>query len=286
MKKIELIVKKEGTLLKYLIEEVETKSKNNLKSFLKNGKIKVNNKVILKHDYLIKEGSLITIDLSLSFDMDKRLDIIYEDEYLIAIDKPYGLLSIGTDNDKVNTAYYLLSEYYKKQNKNNKIFVVHRLDKDTSGVLLFAKNDKVKNLMQNNWDELVTTRGYIAVVEGVTPLSGTIKNWLKENQVKKVYSSNKKDDGKLAITHYKVIKANTEYSMLEVYLDTGRKNQIRVHMQDLGHPIIGDKKYGSLLNPIKRLGLHAHILEFTHPITNKKITIKSKTPKQFNSLVR
>jgi 23S rRNA pseudouridine1911/1915/1917 synthase len=286
MKNISLKVKTQDKLQSYLIKEVDSKSKNNIKSLLKNKKVKVNNKIVTKYDFDLKENDEILIDLSLSFEMDKRLNIIYEDDYLIAIDKPSGLLSIGTENDKVNTAYNLLSEHVKRQNKNNKIFVIHRLDKDTSGVLLFAKNEKIKNNMQESWDEIVSLRSYIAVVSGVTNEVGTIKSWLKENQVNKVYSSNKPEDGKLAITHYKKLKGNKKYSMLDVSLETGRKNQIRVHMQDLGHPVVGDKKYGSLENPIKRLALHAYILEFKHPITNNKIRLSSKTPKVFNSLMR
>jgi 23S rRNA pseudouridine1911/1915/1917 synthase len=286
MKNISLKVKEKNKLQSYLIKEVDNKSKNNIKSLLKNKKVKVNNKVVTKYDFDLKENDEILIDLSLSFEMDKRLNIIYEDDHLIAIDKPSGLLSIGTENDKVNTAYNLLSEHVKRQGKNNKIFVIHRLDKDTSGVLLFAKNEKIKKNMQESWDDIVSLRSYIAVVSGVTNEAGTVKSWLKENQVNKVYSSNKDEDGKLAITHYKKLKGNKKYSMLDVSLETGRKNQIRVHMQDLGHPVVGDKKYGSLENPIKRLALHAYILEFKHPITNNKVRLSSKTPKVFNSLMR
>ena len=286
MKNKKYIVKNDTTLLKFLLENIDGKSKNNIKNLLKNKKIKVNTKIITKFDFILKEKDIVIIDYGFDYEMDKRLNIIYEDDYLIAIDKPAGLLSIGTEKDKTNTAYYLLSDYAKKKNKSNKIFVVHRLDKDTSGVILFAKNEKTKKMMQDNWEESVLERAYIAIVSGKINKSGTIKNWLKENKINKVYSSNKQNDGKLAITHYKVLKEKGNYNMLELYLETGRKNQIRVHMRDLNAPVLGDKKYGSIENPLKRMALHANRLKFIHPITKKEILLTAKTPKIFNIFMR
>lgn len=286
MKKEKFKVEKESLLLDFLFENIKNKSKNNIKSFLKNKKIKVNGKILTQFDHLIKPGDLVFVDLSFNYELDKDLNVIYEDDYLIAIDKPAGLLSIATDKEPSKTAYHLVSSYYKQQHKNNKIFIVHRLDKDTSGVLLFAKNAKVKNQLQDSWDELVLKRSYVCVVLGKAKDEGTVSSWLKENTANFVYSSNKKDDGKLAITVYKNIKTNNEYSLLDIEIKTGRKNQIRVHMQDLGHPIVGDRKYGINSNPLKRLGLHANVLKFKHPISNKIIEISAKTPKSFNTIVR
>lgn len=213
-----------------------------------------------------------------------KIKIIYEDKNIIVVDKPAHLLTIATDNEKEKTMFHKVISYEKQKNKNNKIFVVHRLDKDTSGLLVFAKNEKVKRKLQDNWDQIVTRRGYVAVVEGkVEKEEDTIKSYLKEGKNFISYSTNK-NDGKLAITKYKRINTSKAYSLLDIEILTGRKNQIRVHMKEMNHPIIGDKKYGAKTNPLKRLGLHANILEFYHPITNELMTFTSNPPKEFENM--
>lgn len=208
-----------------------------------------------------------------------KLDIIYEDKFIIVVNKPAHLLTIATSKEKERTLYHKVLEYEKKKNKNNKIFVVHRLDKDTSGLVLFAKDEKTKKVLQDNWDKV--KRKYIAVVEGkVEKKSATIKSYLKENNNFVTYSTSDKN-GKLAITKYILLNTSKAYSLLDVEIFTGRKNQIRVHMNDQGHSIIGDKKYGAKTNPLKRLGLHAYYLEFTHPTTKKLITLETKYPAHF-----
>ena len=175
----------------------------------------------------------------------KKLDIIYEDKDIIVINKPSGLLTISTEKEKNKTLFKEVSEYVKKSNPKIKIFIIHRLDKDTSGIVIFAKNQNIKYMYQNAWDKIVLKRGYIAVVNGnLRNNEGRIKSYLKETKTLLVYSSNDKKDGKLAITDYKVIKKTNKYSMIDINIKTGRKNQIRVHMKDLGNPILGDKKYG------------------------------------------
>jgi len=214
-----------------------------------------------------------------------KLDIIYQDKHILVINKPCGLLTVSTDKEKEHTLFHQVYTYEKQKNKNNKIFIVHRLDKDTSGLIIFAKSEKVKYELQNNWDSLVKERKYIALVCGnVKKDKDTIKSYIKENKNFISYSSNKKGDGKLAITYYEKIKSNAKYSLLNIKIYTGRKNQIRVHMNDIGHPIVGDKKYNSPLNPIKRMGLHATELEVIHPITKETLTFKSPIPKSFNSV--
>ena len=213
----------------------------------------------------------------------EKLDILYEDKYLIAVSKPANLLTIGTAKERDNTLYRKVSEYVKKQHKSNKIFIVHRLDKDTSGIILFAKTESIKRQLQQNWGK--TKRLYIALVEGKVTKSGTIKNWLKETKTLMTYSSNKPNDGHLAITKYEPIISTKEYSLLKIEILTGRKNQIRVHMKDIKHPIVGDKKYGSTKNPIRRMTLHANYLKFTNPITKKEIELVSNYPEIFNKLV-
>lgn len=214
----------------------------------------------------------------------EKLDILFEDKNLIIINKPSNLLTIGTNKEKEKTLYRKVSDYVKKQHKSNKIFIIHRLDKDTSGIIVFAKNQETKRIMQRDWDK--TKRQYIALVEGKVTDSKIIKNWLRETKTLYTYSSNKPNDGKLAITKYKPIRTSKEYSLLNIEILTGRKNQIRVHMHDIEHPIVGDKKYGSKKNPIRRMCLHANYLEFIHPITKKKIEVESKYPEIFDKLVK
>jgi len=215
----------------------------------------------------------------------KKMDIIYEDREILVINKPSGLLTIGTDREKEKTLYYEASMYVKKQSPKNKIFIVHRLDRDTSGVVMFAKSEIVKKTYQNSWDDLVKIREYMAIVEGnVKNDKGSVKNYLKETKTFFVYSSEEKD-GKLAITNYQKVKSNNQYSLLQVNLETGRKNQIRVHMNDLGHPIIGDKKYGAQKNPIRRLGLHASRLVVVNPKTKKEMEFIAKIPLNFTKII-
>lgn len=212
----------------------------------------------------------------------EKISILYEDKNIIVVSKPSNLLTISTDNEKEKTMFHKVIEYEKKKNKNNKIFIVHRLDKDTSGIIIFAKTMKVKNILQKNWDK--TKRYYIAVLEGKLEKGGEYKSYLKENKNHMVYSTNEKN-GKFAHTKYNIIKTNKKYSLVDIEILTGRKNQIRVHMLDLKHPIVGDKKYGSKINPIKRMALHAYKIVFIHPVTNKEIIIEDKLPKDFLKLV-
>ena len=212
-----------------------------------------------------------------------KLKILYEDKSIIIISKPSNLLTIGTNKEHNNTLYRKVSEYVKKQHKSNKIFIVHRLDKDTSGIIAFAKTEPVKRILQRNWDK--TKRKYVALVEGKVTKDDTIKNYLAETKTLKTYITNDKKIGKLAITKYKPIKNNKEYTLLDIEILTGRKNQIRVHMESINHPIVGDKKYNSKKNPIRRMCLHATYLEFTHPITNKKLIIEDKYPNIFDKLI-
>ena len=209
----------------------------------------------------------------------KKIDIVYEDKYLIIVNKPSGVFSISTLKEKEKTMYHEVYEYLRK--KNQRVFIVHRLDKDTSGLMLFAKNVDVKNYFQENWDKVI--RKYVAIVEGVVKEdSKTIKNYLKENKNFVTYSD---PNGKLAITKYKKIRSNKMYSLLEIEILTGRKNQIRFSMMGIGHSIVGDKKYGSLTNPIHRLCLVATSLTFTHPVYKKEMTFNINIPKEFLSLV-
>lgn len=210
-----------------------------------------------------------------------KLDIIYEDKTMIVVNKPAHLLTIATKDEKINTLYHKVYEYEKKKNKNNKIFIVHRLDKETSGIVLFAKNEELKRRLQENWNSLATIREYYAIVEGsVKKDNDIIKEYLTEDKTLRTYKTNEKN-GKLAITEYECLKRSKSYSILKINIKTGRKNQIRVAMQGINHPIIGDKKYGSTKNPLRRVCLHASHLSLLNPLTGETQYFVAKLPKEF-----
>ncbi len=215
----------------------------------------------------------------------KKLDIIYEDKEMIVINKPSKQLCISTSKGSENTLYREVSDYVKKQNPRNKIFIVHRLDRDTSGVVLFAKNEILKKQLQDNWDKLAVTREYVAIVDGVMPKKNDcLKDYLKESKTLQVFVTDDTKNGKLAITNYQVLNTNKIYSMLKININTGRKNQIRVQLANIEHPIVGDKKYKSRNNPLGRLALHASKLEIINPKTKKKMVFSCKEPVIFNKM--
>ena len=278
----ELIVIKEQELFTFLKENVSG-SKNNLKSFLTNELVSVNGKVITQYNYIVKPNDKVSIGAKKVNSFLGNIKIIYEDKDILVVDKPSGMLTIATEEDKYsnNNLYHVLSTYVKKKNSNSKIFIVHRLDKDTSGVILFAKNEKLKNILQDNWND-IATRIYYAVVYGITKEKEVLKSYLKEDKNLMTYAS---DDGKLAITEYERIKNNDKYSLLKINIKTGRRNQIRVQLKDINHPILGDSKYGKKDKNIKRMMLHASYLELINPINKKKMIFESKLDSYFNRLV-
>lgn len=280
-------VTEEAELLPFLLENMKKNSRNSIKSMLTRGQVSVNGMSITKHNHKLLTGQTVEIlpnKAALNESMLTGLTILYEDESIIVIDKEEGLLSMAAKDKNEKTAFSEVSSYVKKQDSRQRVFIVHRLDRDTSGVLLFAKSEKVKMQLQDHWDEVVKERLYTALVEGnVKKDKGTIKSWLKETRTFKVYSNPTDNGGQLAITHYRKIRSNRQYSLLEVNLETGRKNQIRVHMEEIGHPVVGDKKYGSTVNPIKRLGLHASALTIVHPVTNEIMKFESEIPASFIS---
>jgi 23S rRNA pseudouridine1911/1915/1917 synthase len=271
-------------LMKFLIDQMPGKSRKAIKSLLAHNQISVDDKTTSQFNHPLKAGQQVRINFSkvLQVSKDKGLKIIFEDPAIIVIDKDPGLLSIATDKEKERTAFRIVSDQMKLTDPSARIFVVHRLDRDASGILMFAKSKEIQQILQNAWKEDVIERSYVVVVEGkVLQAQGTIISWLKENKARVMYSSPTPDDGQKAVTHYQVLKSNDEYSLLQVRLETGRKNQIRVHMKDLGHSIIGDKKYGATQNPVNRLGLHARVLVFRHPVTGKELRFETQTPKKF-----
>lgn len=279
-------VNKNCELLEFLLETLKGQSRNSVKSLLTNHRVAVDGAPISQYNFQLSKGDMVIISKTpIHKKTRSNLPIIFENEEFIVINKPSGLLSIASDKEKGSTAYRMLTDYVQQKDKHNRIYVVHRLDEDTSGVLMVAKNEKIRDLLQENWNNLVSKRGYFAIVEGqMKEKSGTIKSYLKKNSQNMMYSSKKAGDGQLAITHYKVIAESENYSLLDVNIDSGRKNQIRVHLGDLGHHIIGDDKYGNPSNPIKRLGLHAYELDLEHPVTHKILKFTSPMPKEFLSL--
>ena len=211
-----------------------------------------------------------------------KLNIVYEDKNYIVVDKPSGLLTVSTEKEKENTLFHKVLTYLKQKNKNNKVFIVHRLDKETSGLVLFVKNEKLKNILQKDWDNLVKLREYIAIVEGKPrEKEECLKNYLVEDKTLKVHETKNNKIGKLAITKYKVITSIDKYSLLRIEIKTGRKNQIIVQLSNIGNPIIGDKKYNSKSNPIHRMGLHANKLIIINPITKKEMIFETDVPNDF-----
>lgn len=284
IKSTQFTVNEEAELLPFLLTHIN-KSRNSVKSILTRGQVSVNDKPTTKHNEKLTVGDIVSIQSNESLIKEKALiglSVMYEDDDIIVIDKEAGLLSVATDKGNEPTAHNQLMGYVKRDHPKNRVYIVHRLDKDTSGVMLFARTESVKHKLQETWKDSVQERVYTALVEGkVRKEKGSITSWLTESKTFKVYSSPHDNGGKKAITHYNVTRQNNDYSLLEVALETGRKNQIRVHMESIGHPIVGDKKYGATSNPLKRLGLHATTLVFTHPTTGKKMVFKSKVPKSF-----
>lgn len=279
----------ENTLLPFLFESMPQRKRVTVKDYLKHNQVAVNNVPLTQFNAELHPGDVVKVNLSREFPVfyHRRVQLVYEDDDIIVINKGYGLLSMGTDKVKEGTAYSIVRDYVKWQDPRNKIFIVHRLDRDTSGLMMFAKNIEAKEAMQHNWNNMVLNRKYLAVVEGkVEEPEGTIKSYLAETSQYEVYSTENPNEGQLAVTRYTTLKCRNGYSLLEVELDTGRKNQIRVHMKDLGHPIAGDRKYGAKTSPIHRLALHAQILRFVHPITRKEMNFTTPIPASFASMVK
>ncbi|MFC5407211.1 RluA family pseudouridine synthase [Cohnella soli] len=281
-----LQVTESGELLAFLLDKLAPQGRNSIKSLLAHGQVSVDGKVEKLYNYSLKPGQVVEVrkDRTTVAPPLVGLRIVYEDDAIIVVNKDAGLLSIATDREKELTAYRQLTAHVRIANPNARIFILHRLDRETSGLMMFAKSESIQQKMQDNWKDVVTERTYVALVEGLVKQStGTIESWLKETSTLKMYSSFTKNDGQHAITRYKVLRASRNYSLLEVELETGRKNQIRVHMQDIGHPIASDKKYGAKTKPFSRLGLHARVLGFEHPVTGKPMRFETDIPKPFLS---
>ncbi len=281
-------VREKTTLLPFLFELLNDRSKSAVKSLLKHGQIWVNGKVTTHFDTPLQAGDKVLVSHernTVAFN-NPYLRIVWEDESFIVIDKKDGLLSISDSQKQERTAHALLSDYVRRQDPRNRIFVLHRLDKGTSGLMMFARNKGIQEEMRNNWSEMVTRRTYVAVVEGTPePKQDTLVSYLAENSRMKVYCTDAAH-GKKAVMRYRTTKSKSRYSLVEFELETGRKNQIRAQMEAAGYPVAGDPKYGALSDPSKRLMLHAFRLFFIHPETGKEMRFETPIPASFVALVK
>lgn len=276
-----------AALLDFLFAAMPDKPRTTVKDYLKHRQVMVGSNVTTRFDLPLNPGDEVKINTTREFQTfsHPRLRLVYEDDDIIVVDKGYGLLSMGTDKVKDGTAYSILREYVKRKDPRNKIFIVHRLDRDTTGLMMFAKTQQAKETMQHNWNNMVIERRYVAVVEDtLDPEKGEIRSYLAENAAHEVYSTNNPEEGQLAVTYYTTLRTRAPYSLVELSLATGRKNQIRVHMKDAGHPIVGDRRYGAKSSPIHRLCLHAATLRFVHPVTRRDMNFTSPLPAGFNRL--
>jgi 23S rRNA pseudouridine1911/1915/1917 synthase len=283
-----LEVRESAILMQFLLQQLKGKNRDNIKSLLRNRQVWVNGQIVSQFNHELLPGHQVMIKWEKTAEglPGRDIRLVYEDGDIVVIDKQAGLLSIATGTEKEATAYSLLSTYVKSQNPGNRIFVVHRLDRDTSGLMMFAKSSSVQSLLQRSWQISISERTYVALVKGrVEKPEGTIRSYLYESKSLIMHSTADPARGELAITHYRTLKAGKEYTLLEVSLETGKKNQIRVHMKEIGHGIAGDRKYGTGDNPLGRLGLHASVLAFLHPVTGKPLRFTSKIPAAFLKLV-
>lgn len=282
-------VKQESTMLDFIMTALDGISRNKAKAILTGSGVTVNERLVKQHDYRLKVGDQVEISKQKNRNSfsSKFVKLVYEDAYIIVIEKSVGILSMAS-NSLAFSVKSELDNYLRKSHQGCTAHVVHRLDRETSGLLVYAKTIEAEQILEHNWHEIVTDRRYVALVSGVPEQKkGSIESWLKDNKAYITYSSPTDNGGKYALTHYKVLKSDGKRSLVELKLETGRKNQIRVHLQDIGTPVCGDMKYGNGDNPIGRLGLHAFRLNFYHPITGKQLTFETELPKQFiNALER
>ncbi len=276
-------------LMEFAMRLLPDAKRGDVKKWLKFGHFKVNGFVATKFDTPIEPGHEMLLNLTRPFPVfhHPRVEIVYEDDDVIVIHKGYGLLSVAAPgNKRQDNAFDIVKAYVKQQNPRNKLYIVHRLDRDTTGLMMFAKSEQAQEILRHNWNNIILERLYVAVLEGYLENdNGYVKSRLAENSQYMVYSTDNPEEGRVAVTHYDVISRGNGYTLAKFSLDTGRKNQIRVHAADLGHPISGDRKYGAQASPLHRLALHAMTLRFAHPITRKDMNFSTPVPPAFEAMV-
>ena len=281
------VVNDEAPLLEWLIANIKG-SRSKIKATLQGRGIKVNGKCVTQFDFPLQKGMKIAVSQTKKNDQFKSryVKLVYEDRWLVVVEKNIGILSMAAGHKSLNVKS-VLDNYFQKTGQKCRAHVVHRLDRDTSGLMVYAKDMETEQIFEHNWHEIVYDRRYVAVVSGeVAENEGTIANWLKDNKAYVTYSSPVDNGGKYAVTHFRVLDRTTEHSLVEYQLETGRKNQIRVHSADMGHPVCGDTKYGNGDDPIHRLCLHACVLCFWHPITRERMEFDTPVPTSFRQIFK
>ena len=281
------VVDAESPLLEFLLKTVK-ESRSKIKATLQGRGIKVDGKTVTQFDYPLKPGTKVSMSLHKTNNTfkSKYLKIVYEDRWLVVVEKKIGILSMAAGHSSLNVKS-VLDDYFHKTRQRCTAHVVHRLDRDTSGLMVYAKDMETEQRFERDWHNIVYDRRYVAVVSGeMEKDEGTIANWLKDNKAYVTYSSPTDNGGKYAVTHFHVLARTTEHSLVEYRLETGRKNQIRVHSADMGHPVCGDVKYGNGDDPIHRLCLHAYVLCFIHPITGERMEFETMIPAEFKRLFK
>ena len=275
-------------LLDFLLANV-SQSRTKIKATLQGRGIKVNGKTVSQFDFPLEPGMKVAVSKTKRNQQtfkSRYVKIVYEDRWLIVIEKNAGILSMAAGHSSLNVKT-VLDDYFKKSRQKCTAHVVHRLDRDTSGLMVYAKDIETEQILEHHWHEIVYDRRYVAVLSGeMESDEGTIQNWLKDNKAYVTYSSPVDNGGKLAITHYHVLDRTTDHSLVEFKLETGRKNQIRVHAADMAHPVCGDPKYGDGSDPLRRLCLHAFLLCFTHPVTGEPMEFETPIPTAFKQLFK
>jgi 23S rRNA pseudouridine1911/1915/1917 synthase len=274
-------------LMDFLMKKMAGISRNKVKGLLVNRVVLVDNVITTQYNYALQPGMRVQVSKAKHNHefRNPMLNLVYEDAYLLVVEKKEGLLSVSTERQKERTAQHILQDYVRRSHRNNRVFVVHRLDRETSGLMMYAKDEKTQRTLRDNWHDIVVDRRYVTVVEGdMEKDTDTVRSWLTDHTFY-VSSSPTDDGGKEAITHYKTIKRANGYSLVELQLETGRKNQIRVHMSELGHPVVGDRRYGSEIDPLGRMALHAFKLCFYHPVTGELMEFETPYPGNFKNLL-
>lgn len=281
-------VMQDDTLLNFLLNNVK-ESRSKIKATLQGRGIKVNGKTVTQFDFPVAKGTKIDVSKTKRNNdklKSRYVKIVYEDQYLVVIEKNIGILSMAAGHKSLNVKA-VLDDYFKKSRQRCTAHVVHRLDRDTSGLMIYAKDMETEQILEHNWHDIVFDRRYVAVLSGeMEEDEGTIENWLKDNKAYVTYSSPVDKGGKYAITHFRTLDRTTEHSLVEFKLETGRKNQIRVHSADMNHPVCGDVKYGNGDDPIHRLCLHAYMLCFYHPVTHQPMEFQTMIPAQFRHIFK
>ncbi len=282
-------VTEEKPLLEFLLANVNNESRTKIKATLRGRGIKVDGKCVTQFDYPLQPGMKVAVSKRKRDNLllkSRYVKLVYEDRYLVVVEKNIGILSMAAGHSSLNVKS-VLDDYFRKSRQRCTAHVVHRLDRDTSGLMVYAKDMVTEQILEHNWHDIVYDRRYVAVVSGeVEDEGGTIANWLKDNKAYITYSSPVDNGGKYAVTHFHTLARTTEHSLVEYRLETGRKNQIRVHSADMGHPVCGDIKYGNGDDPLHRLCLHAYVLCFYHPVTRERMEFETPIPPAFKSLFK